>query len=107
MLKEKTYPLACFVNNDHVHILVDLPTNITIENSVKLLKGSSSHWVNQQEEYKTKFSWGRGFGAFSVSESNADKVIDYIKHQKEHHKKKSFTEEYEGFLKAYKINVNR
>jgi putative transposase len=48
-----------------------------------------------------KFHWGRGYAAFSVSESNLDKVVKYIINQKEHHKIKSFTEEYEAFIKAY------
>jgi REP element-mobilizing transposase RayT len=53
-----------FVNADHVHALVDLPTGISIEEMVQLFKGSSSHWINQSDLLKTKFAWGRGYGIF-------------------------------------------
>lgn len=96
-----------FVNSDHVHALIDLPTNITIENVLKLFKGSSSHWINENSLIATKFTWGRGYGAFSVSESNLDKVIDYIKNQEEHHRKKSFTEEYQGFIERYGLQYTK
>jgi REP element-mobilizing transposase RayT len=52
------------VNNDHVHSIVDLPTNMAIENVMKLFKGSSSHWINQNNFIPTKFAWGRGYGVF-------------------------------------------
>lgn len=96
-----------FVNPDHVHILFDIPTNMTIEDIAHLLKGNSSHWINRSNLLKTKFAWGRGYGAFSVSHSALQKVSDYIKNQKEHHKKRSFTEEYEEFIKLYELNLNR
>lgn len=62
-----------YVNADHVHALIDLPTNLSIEDLVQLLKGSSSYWINANNMITGKFAWGRGYGAFSVSESNADK----------------------------------
>lgn len=96
-----------FVNSDHVHILLDLPTNMTIEDVAHLLKGSSSNWVNKSNLLNTKFAWGRGYGAFSVSHSVVNKVSDYIANQKEHHRKRSFTEEYEEFITLYGLNVNR
>ena len=96
-----------YVNPEHTHALIDLPTNITIEDCVKLFKGASSHYINQNRLVRTKFSWGRGYAAFSVSESQLDKVIDYIKNQKEHHRIKTYAEEYEEFLAKYKIQVNR
>jgi|SRR3990172_9163613 len=91
------------VHIEHVHALVDLPTKLSIENCFKLLKGSSSHYINQNRLVKTKFAWARGYGAFSVSESNVSKVVDYIKNQDEHHRVKSFNEEYELFIKKYGI----
>jgi len=90
-----------FVNADHVHALIDLPTNISVEECIKLLKGSSSHYINTNRIINSKFSWGRGYGSFSVSESNVEKVVNYIKNQVEHHRIKSFTEEYEIFVKKY------
>lgn len=90
-----------YVNADHAHALIDLPTNYSIEEVMHLLKGSSSHWINQNDFLKTRFGWGRGYGAFSVSESNLGKVVNYIANQEEHHKRKTFQEEYEEFIKAY------
>ena len=90
-----------FVNTEHVHALIDLPTNMTIEQAVKLLKGASSHWINEQDLLAGKFAWGRGYGAFSVSQSGVNEVCAYIAGQAEHHRIKSFTEEYERFVKVY------
>lgn len=63
-----------YVNADHVHALVDLPTGLSIEELMQLLKGSSSHWINANDLLTGKFAWGRGYGAFSVSESNVGQV---------------------------------
>ena len=90
-----------YVNVEHVHALIDLPTKYSIEETVKLLKGSSSHWINQNRIVAGKFAWARGYGAFSVSQSSVDEVSKYIANQEEHHRKKSFTEEYERFIRAY------
>ena len=99
--EKKIFMKTNYVNADHVHALIDLPTNITVEDCVKLLKGSSSHHINKIKLINTKFSWGRGYGAFSVSASQLKKVETYIKNQEEHHRVKSFTEEYEMFIKKY------
>ena len=90
-----------FVNADHVHALVDLPTNRTIEESVQLLKGSSSHWVNESNLVPGKFGWQRGYGAFSVSHSGVEVVGRYIANQEAHHKKKSFVEELKQLVERY------
>ena len=99
--EKKIFMKTNYVNADHVHALIDLPTNITVEDCVKLLKGSSSHHINKIKLINTKFSWGRGYGAFSVSVSQLKKVETYIKNQQEHHRVKSFTEEYDIFIKKY------
>ena len=90
-----------YFNADHTHALIDLPTNLTIEQLVQLLKGSSSHWINQNHLVKGRFAWGRGYGAFSVSHSEVSKVAKYIARQEEHHRKRSFREEYERFIERY------
>ena len=87
-----------YVNADHVHALVDLPTALSIEELMQLLKGSSSHWINANDVMTGKFAWGRGYGAFSVSESNVDRVARYIAHQEEHHPVRTFAEELRGFI---------
>ena len=99
--EKKIFMKINFVNADHVHALIDLPTNISAEECIKLLKGSSSHYINKNRVINAKFSWGRGYGAFSVSASQLGNVIAYIRNQDEHHRIKSFSEEYEIFIEKY------
>jgi putative transposase len=95
--------ITAYVNVDHVHMLIDLDPTHSIASVVKLLKGASSRWLNQQDSHKTKFSWGRGYGAFSVSQSNVRKVFKYIANQEEHHRERSFTEEFTDFWHKYNV----
>ena len=81
-----------YVNADHVHALVDLPTALSIEELMQLVKGSSSHWINSHDIVTGKFAWGRGYGAFSVSQSNVNRVARYIADQEEHHRVRTFAE---------------
>jgi REP element-mobilizing transposase RayT len=90
-----------FVNADHTHVLVDLPASMAIEEVVQLLKGGSSHWVNENNLVPGKFGWQRGYGAFSVSHSAVDEVCAYIANQEEHHRKKTFAEELKQFVERY------
>ena len=90
-----------YVNADHVHVLIDLPTALSIEQLTQLLKGSSSHWINSHDIITGKFAWGRGYGAFSVSESNADQVARYISNQEEHHRVRTFSEELKEFIERH------
>ena len=90
-----------YFNAEHTHALIDLPTNLSIEEVIKLLKGSSSHWINEQNLVRGKFAWGRGYGAFSVSHSDVDRVANYIARQEEHHRKRTFAQEYELFVRRY------
>lgn len=90
-----------YVNAEHVHALIDLPTKYSIEETIKLFKGASSHWINQNRIVPARFSWGRGYGAFSVSHSNVNEVAKYIANQEEHHLRKTFAEEYEKFVRVY------
>lgn len=86
---------------NHIHILFMLSPKIKIEDLFKNIKGESSHWINQSNFIKDKFSWQIGYGAFSVSESMVKNVEKYIANQKEHHKKMSFSEEVELFAKKH------
>lgn len=100
--KEKgIYMKINFVNADHVHALIDLPTNLSIEEVMQFLKGSSSHWVNEQNLAAGRFGWGRGYGVFSVSESGVAEVANYISNQEEHHRKRDFTQELKRFVERY------
>ena len=95
---KRIYMKINHVNADHVHALVDLPTGLSIEELVQLLKGSSSHWINSNDVVTGKFAWGRGYGAFSVSESNVGRVARYIADQEEHHRLRTFAEELREFI---------
>jgi len=97
-----------FVNGhaDHCHCLVSLGVDQTIEKVAQLLKGECSFWINQQEEFRSclngkKFGWQDEYFAVAVSESMIDKTRNYIKNQEEHHKKHTFQEEYDGFMRVH------
>ncbi len=89
---------------DHVHCLISLNPKYAISDVVNKLKGESSHWINFNDFLAVKFAWQRGYSAFSVSESNVDRVRKYILSQEEHHKKHSFQEEVEELYKLHSIN---
>lgn len=90
-----------FVNPEHVHALIDLPTNLSVEQVMQLFKGSSSHWINEQDLIPEKFAWGRGYGVFSVSESSVSEVTNYIAAQEEHHRRRAFSDEIKLFVERY------
>ena len=96
-----------FVNADHVHALVDLPASRAIDEIAQLLKGSSSHWVNESNLVPGKFAWQRGYGAFSVSHSAVAEVAKYIANQEAHHKKKSFVEELKQLVERYGLEWHK
>jgi REP element-mobilizing transposase RayT len=100
-LEKGIYMKVNYVNPEHVHTLIDLPTNKSIEEVIKLFKGSPSHWINENRLLRGRFAWGRGYGAFSVSHSDVNRVAAYIAGQEEHHRKKSFREEYQLFVEKY------
>ena len=92
-----------FINGytDHVHCLISLGLDQTIAKTVQLLKGESSFWINKQQLTKQHFEWQDEYFAVSVSESVVDRVRDYIRNQEEHHKHKTFQQEYEDFISKY------
>jgi putative transposase len=90
-----------YVNADHVHTLIDLLASLPIEELAQLLKGSSSHWINSNDLVRGKFAWGRGYGAFSVSESKIGDVSAYIAGQAEHHRIRSFAEEFQELVQRH------
>ncbi len=91
--------LSVFCMPDHVHLLVDIKPSVSIFDFVRDVKAGSSGFINQRKWVKGKFNWQEGFGAFSYSRSQIDFVIKYILNQEEHHRKKSFKEEYLKLLK--------
>ena len=91
---------------DHIHILLSIKPNCTLSDLMRDIKASSSKWINQNGYVKGKFQWQEGFGSFSVSQSQLNKVIAYIDNQEVHHRKLSFKQEYLEFLKSYKIEYD-
>lgn len=87
--------------SDHIHVLISLGAEQTISKVAMLLKGESSHWINKNDLMKMKFEWQDEYLAISISESNVETLRRYILKQEEHHRKKSFAEEYDEFIKKY------
>jgi putative transposase len=88
---------------DHVHLLIWLPATVSVAEALRVVKTNSSKWVHQQWPAHRKFGWQTGYGAFSVSKSNAASVLKYIARQEEHHKKVSFQEEFLQLLQKHEI----
>ncbi len=84
---------------DHIHCLISLGTDQTIEKIMQLIKGESSFWINKNDLTQGNFGWQDEYFAVSVSEVNIESVRRYIANQEDHHKKKSFDEEFKGFMK--------
>ena len=88
---------------DHIHFLIGMKPSCCLSDLVREVKKSSNDFIKNKKFSKFKFQWQEGYGAFSYSHSNLDNVIKYIINQKEHHKKKTFKEEYLAFLKKFEI----
>ncbi len=86
-----------------MHCLFRLKNEQTISKVMQLIKGESAFWVNQNKLLKQKLQWQEDYFAVSVSESQVNKVREYIKGQELHHKKKSFSDEYEEFIENFKF----
>jgi putative transposase len=94
------------VNNvaDHIHIFIGLRPDQSISSLVQLVKAESTNWINENKLSKKSFYWQEGFGAFSYSRSHVQRVINYIKNQKEHHKKEKFLDEYKKLLQLFEVD---
>ncbi len=91
---------------DHLHLFIGLNPKQSISDIMRLVKGDSSEFINKQAFTKTKFNWQEGYGAFSNSRSQINSVIWYIQNQQEHHRKKTFKEEYIKMLSDYEVEYN-
>ena len=91
---------------DHVHMLLSLPATVPIAKAMQLIKGGSSKWVHETFADQHLFSWQVKYGAFSVSVSQLDKIVDYIENQEEHHRKVTFQEEFIALLKKHNIEYD-
>ena len=89
---------------NHIHLLIGTKPNCNLSDLIRDIKANSSKWINEKKFTNFHFECQTGFGAFTVSQSVVPNVIEYIKNQEEHHRKKTFKEEYVEFLKAYQID---
>ncbi len=89
---------------DHVHLLTDLHPSISLSNFVKEIKVSSSMWMKKTGFFPSFLGWQEGYGSFTCSENERDRIIGYIKGQKQHHTTESFEEEYRRLLQEHHIN---
>jgi putative transposase len=90
---------------NHVHLLLSLPATMTVAKAMQLVKGASSHWMN--ENHTKTFAWQEGYGAFTIGISQKNHTIQYIRSQAEHHRKRSFEEEFVAFLKKHGVEYDR
>ncbi len=91
---------------DHVHLAIRLSRTLTIAKMVEELKTSSSKWLKSQSESLVKFSWQRGYGCFSVGPTDLDALVGYIDSQEEHHRTRTFQDEFRKFLEKYQVNYD-
>jgi putative transposase len=83
---------------DHVHVLLSLPATLSVAKAMQLLKGNSSKWIRETFPKMRSFAWQEGYGAFSISISGVEATVAYIRNQAEHHRKRSFREEFVAVL---------
>ena len=92
---------------DHTHLLLALPTTIAVAKAVQLIKTGSSGWIHQTFAELRNFAWQQGYGAFTVGTSQVPETIHYIEQQLEHHRIRTFKEEYLDFLKRHGGNLDQ
>jgi putative transposase len=91
---------------DHLRVLVRLPASLAVAKAAEIIKTNSSRWIHERRVLHHTFAWQTGYAAFSVSESNMDRVSEYISKQEEHHRKITFQEELIRFLKRSGIDYD-
>src|SRR5262249_14581273 len=91
---------------DHIHLLLSLPSTVTISELVNAMKDNSSRWIHETLPALKDFAWQSGYGAFSVSKSGEDRVCQYIRNQAEHHRKQDFRAEFVELLQIHEIEYD-
>jgi REP element-mobilizing transposase RayT len=102
----KMRALAIGGTHDHLHALLSLPSAMSFAKAIQLIKGGSTKWVHDTFSKYQKFEWQEGYGAFSVSASQLKKTIAYIQSQKEHHRERTFKEEFLRLLDKHNVNYD-
>ncbi len=100
------FPLAIGGWQDHVHLFFEMQPTESLSKLMQMLKSTSSKWINDNKKVRGRFEWQSGYGAFSYSRSQRDRVINYIMNQEEHHSHKTFKEEYLAMLKDFEIDFD-
>jgi putative transposase len=96
-------PLCIGGMSDHAHLLLSLPASLCVANAMQLIKGGSSTWLRGTFPFLPHFAWQEGYAAFAVSVSHLNEAVRYIQNQEEHHRGKTFREEYLAFLQKHRI----
>lgn len=96
--------LAIYAMPDHLHLVIGQNPHLSLSDLVRDIKSVSSKYINEQNWIPKKFHWQNGYGAFSYSRSHIDAVVNYVLNQEEHHKRKTFKEEYLDNLRKYEID---
>ena len=89
---------------DHLHVLLSLPATVPLAKAVQIVKGASSHWMN--DTLKKGFAWQEGYGAFTIGISQKLGTVAYIQSQAEHHRKRNFQEEFLAFLRKHNVEYD-
>lgn len=103
---KQSKPLAIYCNPDHCHVLIGFNPSVSIADLVRDIKANSSKWINENRWVPGKFAWQEGYGAFSYARSQLNVVVQYILNQGEHHRKRTFKEEYLEFLQKFEIDFD-
>ena len=91
---------------DHVHLVLAIPATLAVSKALQLLKGASSKWIHETSPDLAHGQWQDGYAAFTVSKSQLPEVIHYVAHQREHHQRQTFQEEYRAFLQKHGIEFD-
>lgn len=104
--ENKMFPLMIGGVDDHVHLLLIAPATLSPSKIAQLIKGGSSSWIHGTFENLKSFKWQDGYGAFSVSKSSIPDVTEYIRNQRDHHRTRTFQEEYLAFLQRHEVQYD-
>ena len=99
--ENKMKSLAVGGVTDHVHLLISLPSTLSVAKAIQLLKGNSSKWIHETFPRLTYFAWQEGYGAFSIGISGVAATVAYIRNQTEHHRQRTFQEEFVAMLRKH------
>jgi putative transposase len=104
--ENKIKALAIGGMDDHVHMLISLPTTLSLAKALQLLKGNSSKWIHEKFPRLHPFEWQEEYGAFSIGISAVDDTVRYIRNQAEHDRKRSFREEFVAMLRRHSLDYD-